>query len=188
MAARGSTVERAASAGLKSLAPQEGLHALSLVLRDGFDHVAVAPIEWDQLLRQLGNGSVPPLFEDLVAAARAAGGSAGAAPAHTQAIDYGKLGAPERQAQLIALVRHELATVLALPDGGRSIVNDQPFGSLGLDSLTSVELRNRLQRALGRPVAATAAFEWPSVAELATHLASMFGDAAQDDTREEVTL
>jgi acyl transferase domain-containing protein/NADPH:quinone reductase-like Zn-dependent oxidoreductase/NADP-dependent 3-hydroxy acid dehydrogenase YdfG/acyl carrier protein len=188
MAARGSTVARAASLGMKSLAPQEGLQALSLVLRDGFEHVAVAPIEWDQLLQQLGSGSVPPLFEDLVAAARAAGGTAGAAPARTQVVDYAALGAPERQAQLITLVRHELATVLALPDGGRSIVNDQPFGSLGLDSLTSVELRNRLQRALGRPVAATAAFEWPSVAELAAHLGSMFGDAAHDDTREEVTL
>jgi acyl carrier protein len=188
MAARGSTVERAASAGLKSLAPQEGLQALSLVLRDGFDHVAVAPIDWNQLQQQFGNASMPPLFEDVVAAARAAGGAAGAAPTRTQVVDYSALAAPERQAQLIDLVRHELATVLALPDGGRSIVNDQPFGSLGLDSLTSVELRNRLQRALGRPVAATAAFEWPSVAELAAHLGSMFGDAAHDDTREEVTL
>ena len=43
-----------------------------------------------------------------------------------------------------------------------AIVDDQPFSSLGLDSLTSVELRNRLQtRRSGRPVAATAAFEWP---------------------------
>jgi acyl carrier protein len=131
---------------------------------------------------------VPPLFEEAIAAARAAGGATAAASAGAQVVDYGALTAAERQSQLVTLVRHELATVLALPDGGRSIVNDQPFGSLGLDSLTSVELRNRLQRALGRPVAATAAFEWPSVAELAAHLDSMFGDAAHDDTREEVTL
>ena len=188
MATRGNTVERAASAGLKSLTPQEGLQALGLVLRDGFEHVAVAPIDWDQLARQLGSNPVPPLFEDAIAAARAAGGVTGAAAAGVQTVDYGALKAAERQSQLVTLVRHELATVLALPDGGRSIVNDQPFGSLGLDSLTSVELRNRLQRALGRPVAATAAFEWPSVAELAAHLDSMFGDAAHDDTREEVTL
>jgi NAD(P)-dependent dehydrogenase (short-subunit alcohol dehydrogenase family)/acyl carrier protein len=188
MATRGSTLERAAQSGMQSLASQQGLHALGLVLRNGFDHVAVAPIDWPQLLRQLGDAGAAPLLDELLSAARAAGGTTPASATTAQAVDYAALPAAERLTQLTALVRRELATVLALPDGGRSLVNDQPFGSLGLDSLTSVELRNRLQRGLGRPLAATAAFEWPSVAELAAHLDSLFGDAAHDDTREEVTL
>ena len=79
----------------------------------------------------------------------------------------------------------------ALPDGGGSIVDDQPFSSFGLDSLTSVELRNRLQAAVGRPVPATAAFEWPTTIALATELASYFPDAAPAHdavSREELTL
>ncbi|MBL8341597.1 MAG: type I polyketide synthase [Rubrivivax sp.] len=190
MAARGSTVERAAASGLESLAPAQGLQALSLVLREGIVNVAVAPVDWPQVLRQLGQGDASPLLADLVAAARAAGGTGAGAAARAQAVDYAALAPAERLAQLVALVRRELATVLALPDGGRSIVDDQPFSSFGLDSLTSVELRNRLQAAVGRPVPATAAFEWPTAAALGAQLASFFGadEAAADEAREEVTL
>jgi acyl carrier protein len=84
-----------------------------------------------------------------------------------------------------------MCSLLALPEGAAAIADDQAFGSLGLDSLTSVELRNRLQAALDWPVAATAAFEWPTVASLAAHLSGLFGDAApaeDDASREEVTL
>jgi acyl carrier protein len=191
MAARGNTADRAAAMGLTPIAPALGHHALGLVLHEGFDHVAVTPVDWPQFLRQLGAGAAPPLWQDLVAEARAAAGGSSAAGARAKAIDFTALPAAERLQQLTALVRTELATVLALPDGGRSIVDDQPFSSFGLDSLTSVELRNRLQAAVGRAVPATAAFEWPTVAELASHLAGYFADSAQgqgDPAREELTL
>jgi len=189
MAARGTAVERASAMGLSALTPAQGLHALGLVLREGFAHVAVTPVEWPQLLRQLGAGSPPPIWQDLVTQARAA--TTGAHPTGTtaQAVDYAALPAAERLAQLVALVRRELGTVLALPDGGRSLADDQPFGTVGLDSLTAVELRNRLQAVVGRPLAALAAFEFPTVVALAAQLASYFGDAEDTDhNREEVTL
>ncbi|WP_382324607.1 acyl carrier protein [Hydrogenophaga sp. UC242_53] len=108
-------------------------------------------------------------------------------------VDYASLPAKERREQLVTLVRRELATVLGLAGSPQSIPVDQTFTALGLDSLTSVELRNRLQQALGRSVAATAAFEWPSVGEMATHLNSLYGDddtsdASDADSREELTL
>ncbi len=50
-----------------------------------------------------------------------------------------------------------------------------------------LKLRNRLQTDLGRPVAATAAFGWPTVVSLATHLSSLFDAAtpASDDASRE---
>ncbi|MEO8057472.1 MAG: SDR family NAD(P)-dependent oxidoreductase [Burkholderiales bacterium] len=195
MAARGSTVARAGAQGLESLSPQEGMQALSLILREAIDPVSVAPIDWQVLTRQLGSAAPPALLLDLVAQARSrAGASTSSAAARVRSIDFAALAPEERQAQIINMLRRELATVLALGDAGAgSIVDDDPFTSLGLDSLTAVELRNRLQLVLGRPVAATAAFEWPTVAGLAVHLNSLFGDAAgaastDDETREEVTL
>ena len=187
MAARGTTVERMAAMGVDALSPQQGLSALGVALQEGTSQVAVAPIDWPRLVNQLGRGPVPPLLQDIVAQVRATGDGTAAASAQA-AVDYAGLAADERHMRLVALVRRELATVLALPDAGRSIVDDQPFSTLGLDSLTSVELRNRLQRTLGRPLAATVAFEWPCASQLAHHLSSLFGDAAHDDTREEVTL
>ncbi|MBI5722127.1 MAG: SDR family NAD(P)-dependent oxidoreductase [Burkholderiales bacterium] len=191
MAARGSTVDRAAAMGLSSLTPAQGHQALGLVLREGFAHVAVTPVDWPRLLLQLGSNAAPPIWQELVAQARAGMGAAHAEGPRAAALDFAALPPAERLAQLVALVRRELATVLALPDGGRSLVDDQPFSSFGLDSLTSVELRNRLQAAVRRPVPATAAFEWPTTAALAGHLAGYFADAGAhqgDEAREELTL
>ena len=109
-------------------------------------------------------------------------------------VDYAQLEPQERKAQLVTLVRRELATVLGLSGSPQSIPVDQSFTTLGLDSLTSVELRNRLQQSLGRSVSATAAFEWPSVQEMAMHLNSLYGDdeasasGSEDASREELTL
>ena len=88
-------------------------------------------------------------------------------------------------------MRREVATVLGLPAGAAAIVDNQAFSGMGLDSLTALELRNRLQTDLGRPVAATAAFEWPTVVSLATHLSSLFDAATpanEDASREELRL
>ncbi len=45
------------------------------------------------------------------------------------------------------------------------------FGMMGLTSLLAMELRNRLERALGVPLAATLAWNYPTVTALAAHLA-----------------
>lgn len=41
---------------------------------------------------------------------------------------------------------------------------------MGLTSLLALELRNRLERALGRPLSATLAWNYPTVTKLAGHL------------------
>ena len=45
------------------------------------------------------------------------------------------------------------------------------LGSMGLSSLLAMELRNRLEAALQRPLSATLAWNHPTVAALAAHLA-----------------
>jgi acyl carrier protein len=49
---------------------------------------------------------------------------------------------------------------------------EQGFFTLGMDSLTSIELRNRLETALDRPLAPSLAFNYPTVDGLAAYLAS----------------
>jgi len=191
MAVRAGTVSKAGAQGLASLSPAEGMQALSVLLRDNATRSSVAPIDWALLGQQMPAGQAPRLLSDLLAAAQNRGG--GQAQGSAARVDYASLPAKERREQLVTLVRRELATVLGLAGSPQSIPVDQTFTALGLDSLTSVELRNRLQQALGRSVAATAAFEWPSVGEMATHLNSLYGDddtsdASDADSREELTL
>ncbi len=194
MAARGNAATRAAAQGFDALSPAQGMHVLGLLLRDGISSAAIAPVDWPRVARQFGDLQPPVLLQDLLTqtSTASAGNAARLGAPLAAAIDYAALPASDRPAQLAALVRRELALVLALPDGSGAIVDDEAFSSLGLDSLTAVELRNRLQLALRRPVPATAAFEWPTVAQLSVHLDGLFvAESAQgnsDPSREEVTL
>ena len=183
MAARGNTLARAGADGLGAIAPSDGMLVLGLLLRDAAPQAAVSPIDWPRLVARLDGARPPPLLQDLAAAeqARHAPQPAAASPARER-IDLSQLDPAQRRERLAALVRQELATVLALGSAAAAIEDDASFTSLGLDSLTAVELRNRLQRTLGCSVPATAAFEWPSVSAFSAGLAGLHGEAAMNGT------
>ena len=54
----------------------------------------------------------------------------------------------------------------------REIDVQQPFAELGMDSIAAVELSGDLERWLGRRVAPTIVWDYPSIARLAAHLAT----------------
>jgi len=68
---------------------------------------------------------------------------------------------------MVDLVRAETATALGHPG---PVAADAEFVDLGLDSLTSVELRDRLTAATGRPLTLTALLSHPTPRELARSL------------------
>jgi acyl carrier protein len=52
------------------------------------------------------------------------------------------------------------------------IKRDREFADFGLDSLLAVELSGRLEKLLGRRLSPSLAWEFPTIAELAEHLAA----------------
>jgi hypothetical protein len=50
---------------------------------------------------------------------------------------------------------------------------------LGIDSLTAIDLKLRLEKALGQPLRTTIAFDYPTTAAMATHLAVALFPAAK---------
>ena len=81
-------------------------------------------------------------------------------------------GAPAsgRMALAVAAVREEVARVLRYPP--QRIDTEKPFNELGLDSLTGLELRNRLEGRVGLSFSATLIWSCPTVCALAEYIAS----------------
>jgi len=83
--------------------------------------------------------------------------------------------APERWSLLLSFIRQQVSSVLGFVPGEEPAL-DQGFFKMGLDSLTSVELKTRLEAALGRRLPPTLAFEYSTIESLARYLYSeIFG-------------
>ncbi|MCZ4612333.1 SDR family NAD(P)-dependent oxidoreductase [Streptomyces sp. Lzd4kr] len=116
-------------------------------------------------------GPVPPVLRGLIGARRPAAGRNRAAEL---AARLDGLRPQERTRHLTDLVRTEAATVLG-HDTPEQIGAEDEFAALGFDSLTSVEMRNRLGTVTGLRIPATLVFDHPTPLAVAEHLAHRLG-------------
>jgi len=94
------------------------------------------------------------------------------------------LGPDERRRTLVELVSAHAATVLGYSDP-RAVDPERAFADLGFDSLTGVELRDRLSADTGLTVSRTAIFDYPTPAALADHLGDQILRGGRDDADDE---
>ncbi|MFJ4689693.1 beta-ketoacyl synthase N-terminal-like domain-containing protein, partial [Streptomyces sp. NPDC088789] len=115
--------------------------------------------------------TVPTLLRDL--APRPLRRAAKAAPREASGLaqQLAALAPAEQQRLLLNLVRSNAATVLGHAEV-TGVDPQQPFRDLGFDSLTAVELRNRLDAATGLRLSATLIFDYPNAQILADHIGS----------------
>ncbi|WP_240649380.1 type I polyketide synthase [Streptomyces sp. Z26] len=172
-------LRRMARAGLPALRPEQGLTLFDQAL----DQPAAAVLPMAVDTRALGgSGTVPPLLRGLVRAGRrtAAAGAAGADAAESLEQRLAGLSAADRHRLVLDTVCGQVAGVLGYGSSG-DVGPEQTFKELGFDSLTSVELRNRLGAALGVPLPSTLVFDYPTPDALTSHVcADLIPDTGAD--------
>ncbi|MFE2379411.1 type I polyketide synthase [Streptomyces sp. NPDC059398] len=158
--------------GFAALNADEGLALLDLALAR--DEALLMPAKLDLAglrAQSAGSAEVPPLFRALVSAGSGRRSAAGAGGAGADSLHQQLAGLPEaeRTRLLTDLVRTHVAAVLG-HGSGEAIEPGRAFTDIGFDSLTAVELRNRLSTATGKRLPATLVFDYPNTLELAAFL------------------
>ena len=174
MASQGDST-RWKSRGIRLIDEPNGLRALECALAKPDVDPVVLPVSWKTFADTLDSTAVPALFRELVTttvqktdAGKPQGGELTAAVQAAPSND--------RASIVRSRVVQELKRVLGI-EGAVELSAQQGFFDIGMDSLTAVELRKRLQSAVGASIVlpSTLAFDFPTVDSLTSFLVNEIG-------------
>jgi myxalamid-type polyketide synthase MxaC len=147
--------------GIRPMSAELCFAALELALADGRPQLAIADADWSRW------NPAPRLLSPFLPqreAQRAASGE-------TEILSRLELAPPARRRTiLVEFLRAEVAAILGLDASGHYLDERQPVLRMGMDSLMTVQFRNRLAAALERPLSATLVFDHPTIGALADFL------------------
>ncbi|MFG7940614.1 type I polyketide synthase, partial [Streptomyces cacaoi] len=175
----GAETERLARRGTPPLTEEQGLALFDAAL--GARTPVLLPARLDTSVLRLQD-EVPPLLRGLVRtpARRTAVSASETAVGLVQRLT--RLDEQARSRAVFDLVRTQVAAVLGHTDPAE-VEAARPFQELGFDSLSAVELRNRLGSVTGLRIPATVVFDHPNVTALARYvLAELLGADTTDGT------
>ncbi|MCV3213046.1 SDR family NAD(P)-dependent oxidoreductase [Plectonema radiosum NIES-515] len=199
MTARLQINELLSQKGEESITPQQGLQVLGQLLKEQLNYplvqVGVMPINWSQFLT--GQFARSPFFSNFTQASGAFSDRlATIAPdGTTQRKQHNhfrrQLENSSAQERLELLKEHISINIAQLLGGDSSVLleeDDIGFFTNGMDSLTSIELRNNLQSSLGCSLPTTLIFDYPTVNKLANYLAEeLFPNSTEQKHSSEIT-
>ncbi len=176
LAAAADQIGRLAWLGFESIGHQQGAAVLARLLDASPVEAAVIPFHFSRWLQQYPKAAEAPVLAELLVESRPRSQQdLKETPLRKEllALDAGW----KRRERLEAHLREQAAQVLRLSKTQVDI--RAPLQSMGFDSLMALELRNRLEASLGVPLSATMAWNYPTIADLAGHLAQKMGIALE---------
>ncbi len=151
--------------GLSSIAPEQAFSLLSQLLPQTLAQVAVFGVDWARFLSSMKQGKWPCFT-----------------PFHSHAVSHSEptasssvllkqlqaLPVYEREEALFEHVKQRIAQVLGMQ--AEAIAPQQGFFDMGMDSLTAVEVKNKLQADLAASLPATLLFKYATLEKLSAYL------------------
>ncbi|QVQ52473.1 SDR family NAD(P)-dependent oxidoreductase [Spiractinospora alimapuensis] len=147
--------ERMRRMGLPPLSTDLGLRLLEAALDSGQSLVVASPLDAQ------ASGAHSPMLRGLRRRRRRTARNIAEESNAGLGERLAAMNGVDRDAHLLDLVRRNTAQVLGMGDA-QAVPIDRPFKEMGFDSLTSVELRNRLGAATGTRLPATLLFDYPT--------------------------
>ncbi|NKY88123.1 hypothetical protein HGA07_21175 [Nocardia veterana] len=174
---------RIARSGMRPLATETGIALFDAALAQPGPTVLAAQFDPAALREAAAVTDLPPMVRELAGSRP----EATAAPTAQVTLDLSGMTADQQRKRVLELVRSQIAAVLGhhRPEQVEPEVN---FRDQGLDSLTSMELRNRLKSVTGLPIAAATIFDHPTPAAIADHLLEHLGHSDADDAADVLAL
>ncbi|MFF7653738.1 type I polyketide synthase [Streptomyces sp. NPDC007983] len=179
----GATGDRMRRHGINEMAPAPATAALQHALDRDETALTVIDMDWRRFTLAFTADRPRPLLDELPEAREVVEEARADATGDTSAGEalagqLATLPETERERVLLELVRSAVAAVLG-HSGAEAIEAGRAFKDLGFDSLTAVELRNRLGAASGLKLPPTLIFDHPTPAAVAAHMrAEIAPDAA----------
>ncbi|MGW5122376.1 SDR family NAD(P)-dependent oxidoreductase, partial [Streptomyces noursei] len=158
--------DRLSRSGVPPLSVAQGLALFDAALTTGDATSVPARLDLPALRAQ---GEVPPLLRSLIRGRSRRAAAADSTIATGLRERLASLNPVERQEVLLDLVRGQVALVLGHADA-TDVHPARAFRELGFDSLTSVELRNRLNTVTGLRLPATMVFDYPTIEVLVSFI------------------
>ncbi|MFB6576660.1 SDR family NAD(P)-dependent oxidoreductase [Streptomyces sp. NPDC056402] len=159
--------------GVGALSTELGLDLFDQAL--GLDAALLAPVRLDlaALRVQARAGLLPTLLRGLVRVPARRTGASGSLAQRLAAV-----AEADRERVVLELVQAQVAAVLGHASAG-AVATERTFKDLGFDSLSAVELRNRLNQATGVRLPATLVFDHPSPVAVARLILTEVGAVAE---------
>jgi hypothetical protein len=160
--------------GLRVMEPGLAVRALAQVVDGAEGAVTVADVDWARFAPTFTLHRPSPLLGALPEAVRALTPASASAVADVEACDglgtrLAGLHRSDQLRQLTELVRSSAAAVLGHASSD-AVGATRAFRELGVDSVTAVELRNRLNAATGLRLSSTLVFDHPTPTAVAEHV------------------
>jgi acyl carrier protein len=171
--------ERLTQQGLKSITPRQGLDAMSLLMARQDTQIGVMEFDTGTWCMSQPAAHHSSLFKDLRNQTAVATAEKKSTSRSIQEELLAASSGKERRALFETYLRENIAKVLHLAPA--RIPLDKPLRTLGLDSLMSIELHNRLEDGLHVVLPASLIWNYPTVHALTTFLAGEIGVSFEKD-------